>query len=542
MTKRYIVEGPDGKRYIVEGPSDASEGGGVGAGPQAPTLTPPEAAKPFVRAGDKGAFGAGVAQATIKGVLGAKNLFTELSDEDKGVLREIEAEDKADPEGFKRGAGSLTGNVLMTAAPGLKTAGALNKTRAAMAMGRAAPIATGMAVSGGTEAILAPGEGEGHAEQLMSKGKEAAKAAAIGGAFSGAGQLLARPFKATKEALDLMAQKVYPTLSQGAESMFPKAIGGLTSGILPTKRRQNKEVVNAALTQVLPDVAEDQLPTKTGDIARAMVGVADEYGPMFQGKRFTMSSKDKGDIWGAAVRAGGRQPDVKDEILRRLGGAGIGLRSGNTINLGGEGMRKERSYIQDQIDRVSRDTSTKATEVKKGLIAAKDRFDEQVRNRALTPDELAKLGDLDHRFSDSRRILEGTNSVEARKQVTAADLLRGHKNLASGTKFETADSQMQQRLLDPAMEVMSLNPNQNQMRSLLVTLGRIGKIGAGAGSVFLAPGLAPIYGASLAGQTKTGARAMFGDLEFQKKLADMMRKTGGGSNIGAVLNNQEGEY
>lgn len=520
-------------------PSEGAGAAPVGGSPAQAVQSASEGPKTLQRAGGHGALLAGVADAGIRGALGIKQFFGGLSDEDKAVLREMNAEG-AQEKGWNsvlRTTGDIAGNIAMTAVPGkhLATVGNVAK------LGRAAPVAASALSSGATEAVLAPGEGESFTDQMIGKVKEAGKAAATGGVLTGALSALSKPFRASAEAVDLMKQGVYPTLAQGSDGVIGKGVGGLTSGVLPIARRQNREVVNEVIRQVRPDLDPKALPDTTEGIVRAMQGVGDEYGQLFQGKKFNMSSKTKGDIWGAGIRAAGRQPDVKQELLERLGGAGNALRSGNNIRFGREGMQLERAYLQDQINRMS-GLDTKSGEIKRGLIAAKDKFDELVRNPALSPDELARLSDIDHRYSDAQRVIEAAKSPEAVKQLKVAHLLRGFRDLdpKGGQGFAAAENQMQERLLNPAARVMNLNPNQDQMRSLLVSSMRAGgKAALGAGAVTIAPWMAPAYALSLAGQTKAGSRALFGDYAAQKKLAEYLRNHAGKAAIGSALNDQE---
>ena len=59
----------------------------------------------------------------------------------------------------------------------------------------------------------------------------------------------------------------------------------------------------------------------------------------------------------------------------------------------------------------------------------------------------------------------------------------------------------------------------------------IGKVAIGGGATLAtastpaAAVLAPAYGASLIGQTRGGARYLFGDYDWQKKLAEMLRQS-----------------
>ena len=94
-------------------------GGSVGA----PVLAAPEAssapAPAFQRAGDKGAFGAGVAQGAIKGYMGLKGLLPGgIDDEDRGILKEIEKEAATDPDKWTRMGGEVLGTGAASAAGG----------------------------------------------------------------------------------------------------------------------------------------------------------------------------------------------------------------------------------------------------------------------------------------------------------------------------------------------------------------------------------------------------------------------------------------
>lgn len=549
MAKRYIVEGPDGKRYIVEGPEEgaqppAAPAGGGGSTP-APTAAP-EGSQPYLRAGDQPAGSAGVNEAVIKAALGVKQFFGGLSEDDKGVLREIEKESKEDPEQGMRLTGNIGGNVTMAALPGgaiSKSVQALPKVGALMAASpKLGAAALGAVTSGGTEFLMAPGQGESYGEEIADKMRKAGSAAAIGGAVGGGLATLARPFKATTEALKLQAEKIYPTLAQGADSKIGRFIGGLTSGVLPTANRQNEEVVDAYLRRVLPGVDTAGMSTseRVGLLQHVLKG---EYDTLLQGKTFKLTPTARRQVWSDAQKAAGNEPDVLAELNRRMGDVGNAMRVGNNVRLSSSNMQRQLDMIQDQINRFGTDPGVKPGEIRRGLIAAKEALQNYVRNPGLSADELAKLKALDQRYSDALRFIEAGKGVSAQQQMKASDLMRGFKSMdpKGGSGFAAAESPMQRELLEPAIRTMGLSPNQDEARAMMVALGRAGlKTAAGGAAAATAPQLAaPAYGLSLLGQTKQGSRALFGDFEAQKALARALRESGVLPATGAIVNDQE---
>lgn len=541
---RYIVEGPDGKRYIVEGPDAAAAPTGGGS-PTTPAPQPSEGAQEPARAGGYGATMAGVADAGIKGYLGMKQLFGGLDEDEQKVLQEIAKENKEEPNPGRRLLGNVGANIAATLIPGNKVAQGLNRTRLLMAASPA--VAAGLSSAGAsaaTEAVLAPGQGDSFGAQMADKGQQALRAGGIGGALGGTMSKISRAFRPTPEAENLMRQGVYPTLSQGADSNVGRFVGGLTSGVLPTAKRQNAEIVDAFVKRVLPNV--DTRGMSTSEISGLMDhGLKKEYDALLSGKVFRLTPTARRQIWAEARRGAGTEPDVAAETMRRMGEVGNAMRAGNNVRLSSQSLQNQLNYIQDQINRVSRDPSTKAGEVKRGLIAAKESVQNLVRNPGLSPDELAQLKNLDGRYSDALRFLDAAEGVGAQQQMKASDLMRGFRNLdpKGGRGFAMAEAPVQRELLEPAIRTMGLAPNQDEARALLVSLGRAGlKTGAGAAATAVAPGLAaPVYATSLLGQTKRGSRALFGDYAAQRALANQLRNSGVLPATGGALNMQEEE-
>lgn len=502
--------------------------------PQAPVQS--QSTAPFERAGGTGPVLAGVGQAAIRGALGIKQFFGGLSDEDKGVLEEIKREAAADPEKGWRTAGDVTANIALAAIPGSKIEKALRGAKALPSALRAATAAAGSA--GATEFALGVGEGGTVAEQAQSKVEGALKAAALSGAVGGALQKATRVFRPTTEAEALMKMDITPTLQQGAEGKIGHFVGGMSGGAFASEvaDRQNTEVLREVLRRIDPKT--DYTDARLSEIiGMAGKNLDTEFDNLFKGKKFTMSAKDKSAIWQAATKAAGNEPDVKAATLGELGRAGQALRTGNTITLGQGGMREQRNMVQDRINAVGREQTTKAGDIKKGLIAAKAKFDEVVRNRKLTPEEQATLENINSRMSDFKRLEDMAMSPSSHKKFKATSLLNSFATMdpKGGAGFARAENPMQSEVLEPAIRVLGL-AGQDDTRAGLVALRRALPLAAASGTgaaaygatalgaPLLAAPLAVGYGTSLLGQTKKGANVLFGNTATQRALAEQLRK------------------
>lgn len=524
-------------------PSQAADAPVTGGSASAAALAAPEASPAFQRAGGYGPFAAGVADAGIKGFMGVKSLITDLSDEDKAVLRELRQEAKDDPNGFKRGAGEVVANIAATAVPGAKAAGAVGKVTSMLprALQWLAPATTAATVSGGQGMLLNPSEAQG-SERIMDKLRMAGTDAATGAAFAAGGQVLrkalTKPFTPTKEAEDLMAMNITPTLQQGAEGRVGKFVGGLTSAIRDPRQRQNSEVVQEFLRRTMPnvDTSDMTVPETVALLKRNFQGdkaanVLGEYGDLLVGKKFTIDPNTRSALWKTARGAKGMQPQAKQMANEAMAGTGTALNSTNRVRMNYEKLTEYRKLINDQIKELSGD-DTMSTQARNAMIKVKNQFDQLVRNPSLSPDELTRLLDIDSRYVNAKRFIEAAGYPGAHTQMKASDLLRSFAN-APQTKagFAEAANPTQRELLEPAIRVMGLTPTQNEARAGLTMGKRIlqGATAAATGGaavtnpMFAAFAL-PMYAASVAGQFKPGARALMGDYEAQKKLADIMRR------------------
>lgn len=529
----YTIQRADGSTYEKE----VQEPGAPAA---------PAQEQPFVRAGSRdmgrmervlnpvgallnnSALKSGFGDTAIKGYIGLKNSLGMGSDDDKRAMEQQRLEEAADPEPFKRGLGQFVGNVAATALPAAKAARALAPVAARLGM-LGAP-ATAAVVSGATEGLLAPGD-------LGEKASKAGEAALWGGGLQAAGSAVRRVgtglFRATQEAKDLMAQKMYPTLAQAADTSTGKFIGKLTSGVADVSSRQAKETEAAFIRRVLPgfEVPKDMHPDEVTAIVKDRLNK--ERDSLLNGKTFAIGKKVATDLWDTARGPRGTQSEASALATRAMQGIDE-LMDMKTRRMGRARFEEIRNKVQDAIDDFSRPSAgVNEHQARRNMIAVKEKLDALVRDPALSKDELSKLKNLDDRYTDAKRYFGVTETAPGQKNVKPMQLLREYAAQApSGDNFSTAVRPMQKEVLNPSVRVMTPS-NQDEGRTGMVTARRILKpaLGAAAAGGALA-GVAPVatvplaamYGISALGQTKPGVRALTGDYAAQQQAAEALRQ------------------
>ena len=524
----------------------------VGQGAPAPAAAPPDtpeaAPAPFQRSASGGLFGgdagpvrAGIADSAIKGYMGLKTLAGGLDKQDQDVLHLMEEEHKADPEYWKRTGGEAMGSVAQLAIPGgavksMAVLPALAKAIASRSGAATGAIAAGAGISGLSGLALNPGTGDSWGDQLVDKAKKSVEDSALGGVLSTGGQVLKRAvtkmFTPKPEAQGLFDQGVNPTLQQGGDSWLARTIGGLTSGAARVKQRQDREVLESYVKQyVAPglDPAGMSLSEING-MARRLIN-ADRDG-IFQGKSFSLSPTDRSAIIRAVAGPRGTPTDVTTEALRSFPTLGDAMQSGNNVpRMGPDRMMEIRQRFQDAIDRhPSGPGSTRVSNMaKENLIAAKDKFDQLVRDPKLNADEALRLATNGDQYKYFKRMQEASLTAPSHKNVRAEHLMQQFAekdiNQTGGQSFSELADPALEHLLGPAMRVIGETPTQDMVRSLVTGVKRAAPVAAaglaGGGPAALA--MAPAYGVSLLGQSAAGSRFLFGQNDWQKAMANHLR-------------------
>lgn len=520
-TQRYIVEGPDGKRYVIEGPAQAA--------PQ-PQPAPPAAPAQRERAGGYGPFMAGVADAGIKGFLGLKQIFGGLSESDRAVLQQMKEEQESETSKGWRTTGNVAANVALTAVPASKLTKAVQASRALQASRAGAAmapyLATG-AAAGGTEALTAVGSGDTYQDQMIDKLRQAGVAAGTSMALQGVGRAAVKPatglFRAKPEAERLFKIGINPTLQQGAETGWGRFIGGLSSGTMDIKNRQREEIGQAFLKHVTEGKIDRPQGTGQELLDAAKGYIDDAYTSVWKGKKVDLSPTARRQVFDLVSHTtkDGRRSREAAEALGTMTNA-LGQSKTNYRMNYDTFLKDVRNKLTDDIfERSQGDTQSR-------LLAGRDLLDKLVTHKGFTPDELKRLQQVNLRNFDLKRLEEAVRGQSAGKEGLDVNRLAGAysrmMNEARSMGNTTFDD-----LVNPAAQLLSTAPTQDLARATRTSVARMAAPLIGTGLIYGATpaalvGSVPI-GISMLGQTPKGAKALLGQFESQKALADLLRRT-----------------
>jgi len=496
--------------------------------------------EPFQRAGLAGGspMVAGLGDSAIKAYLGVKQLIpgVGLNENDQLALKGMAQEREEDPEKGWRTGGEVLGNVAMTAIPAHHLTKAIQGSRLAAAVGKAAPYLATAGAAGGTEFVTSVGTGADQLEQVGDKLINAAKAAVIAPVLQktlgGLGRLIAQPFKAKADAAKLFEQGVNPTLQQGAETGWGRFVGGLASGSSKVRDRQEAEVLDAVTRRATEGQRSAMGGTGAEHLRTAQGYVEDIYSGLIDGKRFNLSPSVRQRMAQAAGEV-----NKQGQFLREAAEAGaeVGNVMGNSatnMRIGGERLRKQ--MLTPLAD--AREAASNAV-ARDRIGAARDILKEEVLLKGLNPQERARHAQADVLNFDVSRLREAVGKMGEDEGVTLSRLANAYGGMTNQAR--SIGNKTEEELIGPALRVLGRTPTQDEARALKVTLQRLAAPGALAAAGTVAPKLAavgaPFYGISLAGQTVGGAKALLGQTEAQKRFAEMLRRYAESGRTGAVM-------
>ena len=532
----YELQAPEGTTAEqLQAAVEGAAGQGQATPQAAPQNTLQQGSEGFQRASGYGPVAAGVADAAIKGALGIKQIFGGLSDEQKGVLKALEDEEQYDPNGFQRGVGNVVGNVAMTMLPGIGWGAKgkavlpmLAKTIAARSSPKVGALAAAMGTSGAAGLALNPGQGGTYTEQIGDKIRQSAEDAMAGGVLQQGGRLLSKTVRGVKmkmEARKLMEQGVQPTLQQGAENPITRFIGGLTSGMTNVKGRQEKEVLDALTKRIAGGNASLQGGTLAERVGLMDDVLGDEYIKVLGGKRFPISPAVRKEV----ADQGSRVMTNTGQFAKEAGQASSVISNvmgdaKNNMNVNSETLI--RNYLLPLAREASQEDNPM---VKKALLNARQVLVEKSRNVRLTQDELDLVRAVDSRYYDLSRLRDVAKGAAGEGEgVPVQRLVSAYANAPKSAAGNTTMDD----LLGPAQRSLGTTPTQDASRTGWATAKRIlplagaagaaGATGTGVGAAALMA--APVYGLSALGQTRAGAKVLFGGTKQQKEMADFLRK------------------
>jgi hypothetical protein len=556
----FNITTPDGTKYVVNAPEGATEeqalarvqaqhtasqsaaptkplvapnAAPMGAGATQPQITGLEASESGKTRSLGKAIKAGLANTGIQGYLGLKQIFTDLSPEEQTVRKISNNEANEDLTGK---ISNFVGDIALTALPAVK---------AGQVASRAAKILPRALQAGST--VLASGAGQGLAssafeatderdDRLAKFGKDAATGAAVSGVLGGATKLVTGAFKPTADAKALFDQGVSPTLAQGAENRIVKFLGGMTSNIADVSKRQGDETLDAVIRKVAPelDTAGKTVSEKIGLLKQVNDDLFDKALP----NKVTLTIGDRQALFNTVNNAKLRSKTVP-EALEAVGR--IFAPTKNVLNVGKEKLSLYRADLQAEINRASkefeRSASGEAKETLDALIKVRNTFDKHILMKGATPEQEIALKAAKEQYDVLRRIADVGASAKGAREINVSKLRDMYAGDTGAQRMEAAleSRPMVRDILGPANQVMGDTATYNQERAGMAALTRIGKaLGAASASVLAPAVMGPAIGVSALGQTAAGSRALFGQYDKQKKLAELIRNSPGLAN--AVMN------
>jgi hypothetical protein len=297
-----------------------------------------------------------------------------------------------------------------------------------------------------------------------------------------------------------------------ADSPWGKWVGGLTTGVVPAKKRIENEaldaVTNAASGGKL-DLTDLPLSQRVGNLAAS---VDQDLGQLMTGKRFPLTQKVRDAMaqaadnvkgaFGQGIKDQGKAREIIDNIIGELPGA--------RPRMSYSDMKSQ--YI-DKLDEALGNPRN-SDSVNKALTDAKAVLVNAMESK-LKPEELANLRDIQARQYDVDRLanISGSGSAGAHERVPVRRLSDEY-----GKQPDAATNDLNQRLIQPLERVAGTAPNQNLSRSLFITAKRIIEGVGSAAAIKSGFGLpvGALYGLSALGQTGRGARILTGQTGLQQ--------------------------
>lgn len=520
---KYTVQLADGSSYDIEIPDTPT------AQPQIPETPPSPLGSNFEN------FAAGMGQAVVKAKRGIQSLGRslgvptswEVSPESASDVAEAKLRD-APLDATKAGkAGNIAGNILLTAVPAAQMQRGL---QGVMGASRLATAAAAGGAGAGTEFLTNEGG-------LADKAKAAAVSGALGAGLTGALGALSKPFRPSEDALKLYAQGVNPTLQEGADSGIGRFVGGLTAGAQRVENRQRGELAKALVQRVSPGTASVAKGTGDDALAAAQKAVSGQYDKLLGGKVYGVTPGILDDALLAAGRTNA-QGQMADEAGTAAAKA-ANIIGPAELNVNPRQITDGELYkgLLTKFNEAARET--KNDEVKRRLLDSRKVLLEQIRDKALSPDELAALKAIDIKNFDVKRLEEAVSGAAGQLRGVSLSKLGqayGKNQMAGNTTMED--------LVGPALRTIGAADARTESQRQLANALRLGGAGAAGTAAMAFPGAAPmlgsLYGISALGQTAGGARFLMGQQNWQRHLAELLR-SGAGAGVAPALVDMEGQ-
>ena len=255
--------------------------------------------------------------------------------------------------------------------------------------------------------------------------------------------------------------------------------------------------------------------------------VEDLYAKLHAGKTYPVSPTTRGLVAQAATKlnsTGQFQQEAREagQVVNNIMGEGVTLPGGRVVNSNFSGQQLNERMLTP-LNQAAHDPKANA-ELSRRLLEARGVLRQRAMLDKLSPDELVTLNNLDIKNFDVNRLAEATKGAKGFREGASVSKLvdsYGKNKMVGNTTAED--------FIKPLERVVGKTANQDMARTQLVNTARIfggataGGLAAAGGPATLA-GVGGLYGVSALGQTPGGARFLFGQNEWQKKMAQWLRQ------------------
>lgn len=370
----------------------------------------------------------GVGLSGLQTYYGAKDLFTDLSDEEKARLKDWQED--AGQSGWGT-AGRVLGEIGQMALPGaaaLKGARGLSAlTKAGKSMSIINPALAEIGVAAGHGALKLPEEGASRGQEAFQSGL-----GALGG--MGAGKLLKTAVKGigkTKAAQELLDEGVYLTPGQAADSMSVSMLENAAE-VTPFLARGTKKAKEAALESFNANVLKKAVP-------KAMSGKVTKFGQE--------GARQMEDVIDNAYKAAWKDASVPPATLRQVYmGAQDAMQ--NLAKKDSLAIKRILREFEGDIDVAKLDdilrAELKSAGSKRHALSESLKGLRQTLRQGLPDENLAKLIEVDAAYPNYLAAMRASSRAAENKGVfTPQQLIQAGRQVGGVTKAGTGRAPLQ---------------------------------------------------------------------------------------------------
>jgi len=341
------------------------------------------------------------------------------------------------------------------------------------------------------------------------------------------GRTLTGLVKPSEEAEALMKLGIQPSAGAGGEGFWAGATN-LGQNMRHAFLKKEQDLANRRFQQNIADVAGQRAhanpPPTIEDVSRGdyipnlKKDASDAYDLVLQGKTWRIPNGYGDSVaTNAANNLIEATPQMRDDLKRTIRGM---LPDGGILNQ--QQMKAKLENIRGLVRSHSKEANTKGAQLT-GAWEAVENGVEALRNQRLTPEEIARVSELDKVW---KHTLLMENAVNLESPNIGTNLVKTVESLTDKEK-KVALQGFFQDITEPLRtkpELLKAHENLDPIaKRLMYGAGAVGLGGSAIISPWaLVPGAA-LWGLGKVGASEKGARFLLGGNDWQKSLAEQLR-------------------